>query len=83
MLKRERLRRRWFISVEDRQQRLALGSLGKVHRAEVDYRVGIRYYEGMAWEHLLLPSVGGVELRFAQKHLLRDLGFLKEYITDR
>ena len=44
--KRERLRR-WFLNVEDRQQRLTLGSLGRVHRAEVHYRVGIGCYEGM------------------------------------
>ena len=48
--KRKRLPR-WFINVEDRQQRLTLGGLGRVHRAEVHYRLGIGYYEGMAWEH--------------------------------
>ena len=55
-LKGERLRR-WFINVEDRQQRLTLGSLGRMHRAEVHYRVGIRCYEGMAWEHLLMHLI--------------------------
>ena len=47
----ERLRR-CFISVEDRRQRLTQGSLGRVHRAEVHFRVGVVYYEGMVWEHL-------------------------------
>ena len=40
--------------MEDRQHRLTLGSLGRVYRAEVHYRVGIGCYEGMAWDHLLM-----------------------------
>ena len=52
-LKWERLRR-WFISVEDRRQRLTLGSLGRVYRAEVHHRVEIGCYEGMAWDHLFM-----------------------------
>ena len=47
LLKGERLRRR-FIRMEDRQQRLTLGSLGRVHRADIPYRVGVGYHEGMA-----------------------------------
>ena len=58
LLKWERLRR-WVISVEDKQQRLNLGSLGRVHRAEVQYRVGMGCYEGMAWEHLLMQLTQG------------------------
>lgn len=53
LLKWERLRR-WFISVEDRRQRLTLGSLGRVYRAEVHHRVEIGCYEGMAWDHLFM-----------------------------
>ena len=47
--------------MEDRQHRLTLGSLGRVHRAEVDYRVGISYYEGMAWEYLPVHLVQSQE----------------------
>ena len=35
------------------QQRLTLGGLAKGHRVEVHYRLGMEYYEGMAWEHLM------------------------------
>ena len=41
---------RWMAHMEDRWQCL---TLGRVLRAEVHYRVGIRQYEGMAREHLL------------------------------
>ena len=63
LLKWERLRR-WFIrsgggvEVEDRPQRLTLGSLARVHRAEVHYRVVTGYfYEGMVWERLVMPLI--------------------------
>ena len=42
LLKWVRLRQ-WFIGMEDRQQRLTLVSLGRVHRVEIHYRVGIGY----------------------------------------
>ena len=45
--------RRWSINAEDRQQRRTPLSLGRVHRLEVHYRVGIGCYEGMAWEEWL------------------------------
>ena len=44
---------------KDRQQRLPLGSLGRVHRAEVHYRMGIGCCEGMAWEHLVMYVIQG------------------------
>ena len=52
-----RLRVRASVSADDRQQRLNLGSLGRVHRAEVHYRVGRGCYEGMAWEHLVMHLI--------------------------
>ena len=60
LLNWERLRW-WFISVEDRQQRLNLVSLGRVRRAEVHCRVAINCYESMAWEHLLMHLIQGRE----------------------
>ena len=40
--------------MEDRKQRLPLGSLGRVHRAEIYHRMGVGHYQGMAGEHLLM-----------------------------
>ena len=47
--------------MEDRQQRLNLGSLGRVPRAQVHCRVGIGRYEDMAWEHLVTRLIQGTE----------------------
>ena len=72
--KLERLRR-WFITVEDSEQRRTLGGLRRVRRAEVHYREGIRCYEGMTWDHLLmhLIQVRDIGHRVAKSMVLHQM----------